>query len=256
MGTFLFLIAFLGFFYALVMLILGIFIRGKKLFRPKLNLIILGGTFVLAIIGATMAPTTQTAAEPKVETKSEEVQKDKLAKEQEEAKQKLEKEQAELKKEQEKLAKTQAEQLKKEQAQLAKDKALAEQKAKDLKIQQEQQAKLEAEQKAAQIAEKEKAAEEAQKAKEKEEQRQQALKDQQEREKQEAQAKQASPPASNDGGSGNQYVDSNGQGTIKGSVNGIYHLPGGTYYNRTKNVVAWFKTTAEAEAAGYRPSER
>lgn len=231
MGTFLFLIAFLGFFYALVMLILGIFIRGKKLFRPKLNLIILGGAFVLAIIGATMAPTTQTAAEPKVEVKSEEAEKDKLAEKQKEAEKKLEKEQAELKKEQAKLAKIQAEQLKKEQAQLAKDKALAEQKAKDLKIQQEQQAKLEAEQKAAQIAEKEKAAEEAQ-------------------------AKQASPPASNDGGSGNQYVDSNGQGTIKGSVNGIYHVPGGTYYKRTKNVVAWFKTTAEAEAAGYRASER
>ncbi|MGE8203863.1 hypothetical protein ACQKP0_04800 [Heyndrickxia sp. NPDC080065] len=39
---------------------------------------------------------------------------------------------------------------------------------------------------------------------------------------------------------------------IKGSVNGIYHVPGSRYYNRTKNVVQWFCSTKEAEAAGYR----
>lgn len=39
---------------------------------------------------------------------------------------------------------------------------------------------------------------------------------------------------------------------IKGSVNGIYHVPGSRYYNQTKNVVQWFCSTAEAEAAGYR----
>ncbi|WP_430536501.1 hypothetical protein [Listeria rocourtiae] len=251
MATFLFLIAFLGFFYALVMLILGIFIRGKKLFKPKLNLIILAGAFILAFVSAGMMPTTQTATKSTAEVKSEQVAKDKLAEKQRASEKKLEKEKAELKKEQDKLAKAQAEQLKKEQAQLVKDKALADQKAKDLKIQQEQQAKLEAEKKAAQIAEKEKAAEEAQKAKEK--QQQQALKDKQEQEKQ---AAQASPPSSNNSDGSNQYVDSSGQGTIKGSVNGIYHMPGGAYYKRTKNVVAWFKTPAEAEAAGYRASER
>lgn len=249
MGVFLFIIGFLGLFYALIMLILGIFIRGRQLFKPKLNLIILAAAFILSIVGANMIPATQTATEPKVEVKSEETEKEKLAEKQKAAQEKLEKAQAELKKEQEKLAKAQAEQQKKEQDQLAKEKAIAEQKAKDLKIQQEHQAKLAAEQKAARVAEKEKEAEEAQK-------QQQALKEQQEREKQEEQTKQASPPASNDNGGGNQYVDSNGQGTIKGSVNGIYHVPGGTYYNRTKNVVAWFKTTAEAEAAGYRASER
>ncbi|MBA3926250.1 hypothetical protein [Listeria rustica] len=256
MGTFLFLIGFLGFFYAIVMLILSIFIRGKKIFRPKFNLIILGGAIVLAIIGGNLMPTTQTATEPKPEVKSKEVQNDKEAKKQKATEQALKQKQAELKKEQDKLALAKVEQQKKEQEQIAKDKVIADQKAKDLKIQQERQAKLAAEQKAAQAAEKEKEAEEAQKAKEKEEQQQQALKEQQEREKQEAQAKQASPPASHDSGGGTQYVDANGQGTIKGSVNGIYHVPGGTYYNRTKNVVAWFKTTAEAEAAGYRASER
>ncbi|SFE90566.1 hypothetical protein SAMN05428981_1107 [Bacillus sp. OV194] len=39
---------------------------------------------------------------------------------------------------------------------------------------------------------------------------------------------------------------------IKGSENGIYHVPGSTYYSRTTNVVEWFCSTAEAEEAGYR----
>lgn len=50
----------------------------------------------------------------------------------------------------------------------------------------------------------------------------------------------------------NQYVDSNGNGLIKGSQSKIYHVPGSKYYNSTKNVVKWFKTIEEAEAAGYR----
>lgn len=61
-----------------------------------------------------------------------------------------------------------------------------------------------------------------------------------------------STPASSE----KMYVDQNGDGTIKGSVNGIYHTPGSTYYGRTKNVVQWFKTTSEAEAAGYRAPKR
>ena len=52
--------------------------------------------------------------------------------------------------------------------------------------------------------------------------------------------------------SGNQYVDSNGNGLIKGSKTKIYHIPGGKYYDKTTNVVQWFKTIEEAEAAGYR----
>jgi competence protein ComEC len=51
----------------------------------------------------------------------------------------------------------------------------------------------------------------------------------------------------------NQYLDSNGNGLIKGSQSKIYHVPGSKYYDSTKNVVEWFKTIEEAEAAGYRP---
>ena len=52
--------------------------------------------------------------------------------------------------------------------------------------------------------------------------------------------------------SGDQYVDSNGNGLIKGSKSKIYHVPGSTSYEKTTNVVQWFKTIEEAEAAGYR----
>lgn len=43
-----------------------------------------------------------------------------------------------------------------------------------------------------------------------------------------------------------------GNALIKGSRNGIYHVPGSRYYNRTTNPVAWSSTVEEAEAAGYR----
>lgn len=55
------------------------------------------------------------------------------------------------------------------------------------------------------------------------------------------------------------YVDSAGKGQIKGNINSkgekIYHLPGGAYYDKTVPE-QWFKTEEEAQAAGYRPSNR
>lgn len=53
-----------------------------------------------------------------------------------------------------------------------------------------------------------------------------------------------------------QYIDSNGKGTIIGDTDSkIYHLPGDPYYEKemrkTSNNV-YFKTAAEAESAGYR----
>lgn len=53
-----------------------------------------------------------------------------------------------------------------------------------------------------------------------------------------------------------EYVDAYGNGLIKGSSSGIYHVPGSTYYDRTTNPVRMFKTIAEAEAAGYRAPKR
>jgi len=53
-----------------------------------------------------------------------------------------------------------------------------------------------------------------------------------------------------------QYVNANGEGLIKGSSSGIYHIPGSTYYDRTTKPVAWFRTISETEAAGYRAPKR
>ncbi|EUJ47378.1 hypothetical protein [Listeria rocourtiae] len=91
MGTFLLLIGFFGFFYALIMLILGFFIRGKKIFRPKLNLLILAGTFILFIAGGSMLPTVQTIAKQQSEVKSEEIQKKKEVEKQQAAQKKIKK---------------------------------------------------------------------------------------------------------------------------------------------------------------------
>jgi myosin heavy subunit len=49
---------------------------------------------------------------------------------------------------------------------------------------------------------------------------------------------------------------SSGDCDIKGSQNGIYHIPGSTYYDRTTNVVQWFCSVEEAENAGYRAPKR
>ncbi|WP_254178836.1 thermonuclease family protein [Cytobacillus oceanisediminis] len=46
-----------------------------------------------------------------------------------------------------------------------------------------------------------------------------------------------------------------GSCNIKGNQSGIYHVPGGTYYDRT-NAEVMFCSIEEAEAAGYRASKR
>ncbi|MCY8550169.1 hypothetical protein MOD25_09760 [Bacillus haynesii] len=54
----------------------------------------------------------------------------------------------------------------------------------------------------------------------------------------------------------NSSAESKQECKIKGSVNHIYHTPGSTYYDRTKNVTRWFCTEQEARDAGYRPPKR
>ncbi len=45
-------------------------------------------------------------------------------------------------------------------------------------------------------------------------------------------------------------------GKIKGSSSMIYHVPGGSFYNRTTKPIQCFDTEAEAKAAGFRKSSR
>lgn len=65
---------------------------------------------------------------------------------------------------------------------------------------------------------------------------------------------QSSAPSSKS--SAGKFVDANGEGTIKGSSSGIYHVPGSTYYNKTTNPVRMFKSIEEAKAAGFRAPKR
>ncbi|MGE4284162.1 MAG: ComEC/Rec2 family competence protein, partial [Clostridia bacterium] len=60
----------------------------------------------------------------------------------------------------------------------------------------------------------------------------------------------------NDNANTNVYIDANGKGLIKGSKSKIYHIPGSQYYDKTTNVVKWFKTVEEAEVAGYRAPKK
>ncbi|MBY0049504.1 sunset domain-containing protein, partial [Priestia aryabhattai] len=157
----------------------------------------------------------------------------------EEAKQKAE----------EQAAKEEAKQKAEEQA--AKEKA--EQKA------QEQAAKEEAERKAQEQAAKEEAERKAE---------EQAAKQEAERKAQQQAASQQSTPSSSTSNSGNykpfendpsddQQSNMSCSGQIKGNKNSkIYHVPGGAYYDRTQDNIVWFCSEADAQAAGYRKSQR
>jgi hypothetical protein len=45
-------------------------------------------------------------------------------------------------------------------------------------------------------------------------------------------------------------------GKIKGSSSLIYHVPGGSFYNKTTHPIRCFDTEAQAQAAGFRKSSR
>ncbi|MGG2088050.1 calcium-binding protein [Priestia aryabhattai] len=182
----------------------------------------------------------------------------------EEAKQKAEeqaaKEEAKQKAE-EQAAKEKAEQ--KAQQQAAKEKA--EQKA------QEQAAKEEAERKAQEQAAKQeaerKAEEQAAKQEAERKAEEQAAKQEAERKAQQAASQQATTSSSTSS-SGNykpfendpsddQQSNMSCSGQIKGNKNSkIYHVPGGAYYDRTQDNIVWFCSEADAQAAGYRKSQR
>lgn len=57
--------------------------------------------------------------------------------------------------------------------------------------------------------------------------------------------------------SDDQEANLNCKGKIKGNANShVYHVPGGSYYESTKDNIVWFCTEKEAEDAGYRKSKR
>lgn len=46
------------------------------------------------------------------------------------------------------------------------------------------------------------------------------------------------------------------RGLIKGSSSLIYHMPGGSFYNKTTHPIRCFATETEAKAAGFRKSAK
>nr|WP_231099243.1 calcium-binding protein [Priestia aryabhattai] len=148
------------------------------------------------------------------------------------------------------------------------DKAVKEEKRQKAE---EQAAKEEAKRKAEEQAAKEEAERKAQEQAAKEEaERQaeeQAAKQEAERKAQQAASQQATTSSSTSS-SGNykpfendpsddQQSNMSCSGQIKGNKNSkIYHVPGGAYYDRTQDNIVWFCSEADAQAAGYRESQR
>ncbi|WP_310877593.1 sunset domain-containing protein [Priestia megaterium] len=214
----------------------------------------------------------------KEEVKEEAKQKAQEQAEKEEAKRKAEeqaaKEEAKQKAE-EQAAKEEAKQKAEEQAAKEEAKQKAQEQAAKEEAErkaQEQAAKEEAEQKAEEQATKEEAERKAQEqaAKEEAERKaeEQAAKQEAERKAQQQAASQQSTPSSSTSNSGNykpfendpsddQQSNMSCSGQIKGNKNSkIYHVPGGAYYDRTQDNIVWFCSEADAQAAGYRKSQR
>ena len=175
----------------------------------------------------------------------------------------------------EQAVKEEAKQKAKEQAAKEEAKRKAEEQAAKEKAEQkaqEQAAKEEAERKAQEQAAKEKAERKAQEQAAKQEaERQaeeQAAKEEAERKAQQQAASQQATPSSSTSSSGNykpfendpsddQQSNMSCSGQIKGNKNSkIYHVPGGAYYDRTQDNIVWFCSEADAQAAGYRKSQR
>ncbi|AEN89358.1 Excalibur domain protein [Priestia megaterium WSH-002] len=133
--------------------------------------------------------------------------------------------------------------------------------------------KEEKKQKAEEQAAKEEAKRKAEEQAAKEEDRdvkaqEQAAKEEAERKAQQQAASQQATTSSSTSSSGNykpfendpsddQQSNMSCSGQIKGNKNSkIYHVPGGAYYDRTQDNIVWFCSEADAQAAGYRESQR
>ncbi|PGY05380.1 calcium-binding protein [Bacillus cereus] len=123
-------------------------------------------------------------------------------------------------------------------------------------------AKKEADEKTQKLEEEQKRQVEEQARKQKEEQQRQAA-------EQASQKKStvASAPTSNQGGANGQPFQNNPsddketntscKGQIKGNANSKkYHVPGGQYYDSTKDNIVWFCSETDAQAAGYVKSKK
>ncbi|MEH7162626.1 sunset domain-containing protein, partial [Priestia megaterium] len=131
-----------------------------------------------------------------------------------------------------------------------------------------EEAKQKAEEQAAKEEAKRKAEEQAAKEEAERQAEKQAAKEEAERKAQQQAASQQATTSSSTSSSGNykpfendpsddQQSNMSCSGQIKGNKNSkIYHVPGGAYYDRTQDNIVWFCSEADAQAAGYRKSQR
>ncbi|PEB40135.1 sunset domain-containing protein [Bacillus pseudomycoides] len=186
------------------------------------------------------------------------------------ASEKADKKDAEKKKELEKKEadeKARKQQEKEEQKQQAEEQALKQQEeqkrqAEEQALKQQEEQKRQAEEQAQKQQEGQKRQAEEQAQKQQEEQKRQA-------EEQASQKKStvASSATSNHGGSNGQpfqndpsddkETNTSCKGQIKGNANSKkYHVPGGQYYDSTKDNIVWFCSEGDAKAAGYVKSKK
>ncbi|WP_347269290.1 calcium-binding protein [Bacillus sp. TL12] len=246
------------FIFFLVLSILSII---KKTGMAKKQFLITAGLFIaFGVLTSISTPSTEkitandkTVASEKVDKKDADKKKELEQKEADEKARKLEEEQAQKQQEEQKRqAEEQAKKQQEEQQRQAEEQA---------RKQQEEQQRQAAEQ-AQKKQEEEKRQAEEQARKQQEEQQRQAV-------EQASQKKStvASSPTSNHGGSNGQpfqndpsddkETNTSCKGQIKGNANSKkYHVPGGQYYDSTKDNIVWFCSEADAKAAGYVKSKR
>ncbi|PFK46432.1 calcium-binding protein [Bacillus cereus] len=243
-------------------LILAILSIIKKTGMAKKQFLITGGLFIaFAVLVSIASPNTE-----KTTTNDKKVASEKVDKQDTEKEEELEKKEAD-----EKARKLEEEQQTKKEKEEQKQQV----EAQAQKQQEEQQRQAEAQAQKKQEEEKRQAEAQAQKQQE-EQQRQAAEQAQKQQEEQQRQAVErasqkkssvASSATSNYGGSNGQPFQNNPsddketntscQGQVKGNANSKkYHVPGGQYYDSTKDNIVWFCSEADAKAAGYVKSKR
>ncbi|MBO1628457.1 sunset domain-containing protein [Bacillus arachidis] len=268
------------FFFFLVLAILSII---KKTGMAKKQFLITGGLLMAFVVLATIAtPSTEKVSVKDKKLATEQADKKDVDKKKELAKKEADEKTQKLEEEQKRQAEEQAQKQQEEQKRQAEEqdrKQQEEQKrqAEEQAQKQQEEQKRQAEEQAQKQQEEQKRQVEEQARKQQEEQKrqveEQARKQKEEQQRQAAeQASQkkstvASAPTSNQGGSNGQPFQNNPsddketntscKGQIKGNANSKkYHVPGGQYYDSTKDNIVWFCSETDAKAAGYVKSKK
>ncbi|WP_026592981.1 sunset domain-containing protein [Bacillus sp. UNC437CL72CviS29] len=253
------------FFFFLVLAILSII---KKTGMAKKQFLITGGLLMAFVVLATIAtPSTEKVSVKDKKLATEQEDKKDVDKKKELAKKEADEKTQKLEEEQKRQAEEQAQKQQEEQKRQAEEQAQKQQE--EQKRQAEEQARKQEEEQKRQVEEQARKQEEEQKRQVEEQARKQKEEQQRQAAEQASQKKStvASAPTSNQGGANGQPFQNNPsddketntscKGQIKGNANSKkYHVPGGQYYDSTKDNIVWFCSETDAKAAGYVKSKK